>query len=266
MRVYGFELRRLAKGTLGWSAGLCALLLIYLSLYPVLRALGLDMPGLLGYLPHGVRVLLGVVELDFGGFAGYLPFPLKLGSELAAIGGLVTGVSAAARDCRQGCADFLYTKPVSRTGVFLAKTAAVATAGLVLLGAATAALLGAARLLAPGEPFAPLQALAASAIPALLFALYGAAGLLLGTVLPGVRGVGGIGVASILLFHAVLLAGWQSAAGQPAVYPAVPTAMFDRALAAGRGLLETGSVLLWGAEVAVLLALGLWAACRRDMP
>lgn len=267
MRLYLFENRVLCKGVMGWCVALCALTGMVLTLYPMFRSLNFDFGQLFASLPANLQAFLGMTGLDASRFTAYLAFPLKSAQELTAIGGLVLGATAATHDVRQGCADFLYAKPLSRSRILTVKLLAVVTAAAVLFGVFLLFLLGARQVLAPREPFPLSSALAASSLPALIFLLYAAAGLLLGVAFPRVRFVGAIGLGAMCCFHGVLRVGTAltGTPQAPLVRALVPVCLFDRTLAAGTGQLQWPYLALWSAEVLVLVAAALWVLRRRDI-
>lgn len=267
MRLYLFEVRCLGKSIFGWCVGLCAMVGLYLTLYPMLRSLNFDLAALFSQFPPTLQALFGMTGLDTNRFSGYLTFPLKLAQELTAIGGLLVGTFAATHDAKDDCADFLFSKPISRSRVLAAKLAAVVTAGAVLYGVFALFLDSAAKFLAPAEKLARSSVLAAAALPVLMFFLYGAAGLLLGTALPRIRGVAAIGIGSMFFFHLVFSIGKVLTGNPdaPLVRALVPVCMFDRALAAGQGRLETPFLLLWAGEVLLMTAGSFLLLRRRDI-
>lgn len=266
MRVYRFELRYLRGSMAGWSVAICCFLGVYLGMYPLFREDGSTVAELFAKFPETLRSLYGMDHLDLSSVRGFLPFPMKLIQELLAIGGFMLGVRCAAHDTRAKCADFLYALPVSRAGIFGAKAAAVFTLGGVFFAVTALGTGLMSALVAPGE-LPARNLLASAAVCALLFCLYGAAGLLVGARFPKLRGTAAIGVASMFFFHIVfsLCKVLTRDAGSLAARLLVPVFLFDRELAAERGIIEPPFLLLWCAEAALLLFLAGRTLRRRDV-
>lgn len=267
MNIYLFEMRCLFKSLVGWCVGLCAFIAVYLSMYPMFESTGFDIAGLFARFPPALQSLFGMSGMDTRFYAGYLPFPIKLAEELAAIAGLVVGAFAVTHDHRQKCADFLFSKPVSRARVLLAKAGAVATFGAVLVCVLAVFLVAMAIAVAPGERLPFGCALALALIPGLMFLLYASVGILIGTVWPGIRGTVAIGVGAMFFFEIVLSVVKIITKNPDGVLARilVPVCAFDRGLAAREGRLEWPYVLLWICEVALLLGFAFSHLRRRDI-
>ncbi|BDF69798.1 hypothetical protein CE91St41_07790 [Oscillospiraceae bacterium] len=266
MNVYRFELRRLRGSVAGWSAAVCCFLWIYLGMYPLFREDGAKAAGLFAKFPETLQALCGMDHLDLSSVRGFLSFPMKLVQELLAIGGFMLGVRVISHDTRSKCADFLYALPVSRRKVFRAKAGAVFTLGAAFFAVTALGAGGMSALVAPGE-LPARNLLACAAVCALLFCLYGAAGLLVGARFPRIRGTAAIGVASMFFFHIVfsVCKVITRDAGSLAARLLVPVFLFDRELAAERGIIEPPFLLLWCAEAALLLLLAGRTLRRRDV-
>lgn len=265
MNLYRFEIKNLRGSFLGWSIAVCCFLGIYMGMFPMFREEGSAVAAMFERFPDTLRRLYGMEHLDFSTMRGYLAFPMKLLQELLAVGGLVLGIRTACTDTRRKCADFLYSKPVSRRYILSVKTAVVFSSGIVyfIVTAAAAGIISS--VVAPGQ--LPLRnLLISSLVTVMMFWLYGAAGLLIGTRFPRVKGGAAIGVCAMFLFHIVFSAA-KVVTGNPNSLPVrllVPICLIDRDLAAHQGVIELPFLLIWCAETALLL-FAAFRAAKRDV-
>lgn len=265
MNLYRFEMKSLRGNLLGWSVAICCFVGIYMGMFPLFQEEGSAVAAMFDRFPDTLRSLYGMEHLDFSDMRGYLAFPMKLLQELLAVGGLILGIRITCIDTRQKCADFLYAKPLSHRYILAVKAAALISAGAVYFLVTAAAAGITSGLVAPGQ--LPLRnLLVSSLVTVMMFWLYGAAGLLIGTRFPQVKGGAAIGVCALFVFH-IIFSVAKVVTGSPNSVPVrllVPICLLDRDLAAQQGVIEWPFLLLWIAEAAVLLLFA-FRARRRDV-
>jgi len=134
MNVYVFELRRLWRsfvaGTLTLS-GVAVVLLV--GLFPIYHDSRADVEQVLAGFPPQFAAAFGLTDdvFSFGGFFGLTQVYLSI---VVAIFGALWGLRAVGREKTDKCMDFIVSKPVSRIGLFWAKSAAVLTGVVVSTG------------------------------------------------------------------------------------------------------------------------------------
>ncbi|MET1034397.1 MAG: ABC transporter permease subunit [Arthrobacter sp.] len=188
------------RSTLGWSAGLAAVMLVYLPLYPAIGA-NAEVQGMLDALPQELVKALnygevasgpGYTQATFFGLFGYLLM------SIAAIG---WGASAVGGDEDDGLLELTLAHGTTRTRVVLERAAALVVR-VAVLAAVTLSL-----LLVLREPAQlgvdPANALAAETMLVLLVLLPGTAALLAGSV--GGRRVHGTAAGSVVAVLAYAL-------------------------------------------------------------
>lgn len=132
MNILRFELRMLRSSTTYWIIGLVLLVAIYMSVYP---AFSRDVDTLRQFyanLPAAMKGAMGLehlstdTEFSFLKFYGNIfPFFMLAGG----IQAMTIGLGLLSREPRAKTTDFLLSKPITRTRVFLAKL----TAGSLVL-------------------------------------------------------------------------------------------------------------------------------------
>ena len=128
MNIFVHELRSMRKSTVIWAASLIALSAIFLCVYPnmakgcrgVLKRCSADIPR------RCVRCLASTSSTShrfLGFYSMIFSFIVLIGASQA----MIVGSSVLSRESRERTADFLLTKPVSRTTIVTSKLCAAVT-------------------------------------------------------------------------------------------------------------------------------------------
>ncbi|WP_312470620.1 ABC transporter permease subunit [Neobacillus sp.] len=141
MNIFLHELRAYRKSTIIWSISLTLIVVFYLSLYPSFAHDAEEFTKILEGYPEAIRNALGI---NLGGFftiLGFYCFPLSFITLCGAIQAMNLGTSIVSKEVREKTADFLLTKPVTRTKILTSKLLAALTAiiltNIVYLAAAS---------------------------------------------------------------------------------------------------------------------------------
>ncbi|KHE67112.1 ABC transporter permease subunit [Halobacillus sp. BBL2006] len=124
MNIFMHELRAYRKATLLWTLSLMGIVVLFLSFYPSIASDMDDFTALLEGFPEPVREAFGIQLESLGTITGFYAYVFLYISLCGAIQGMTIGVSILSKEVREKTADFLLTKPVSRTKVLTAKLAA----------------------------------------------------------------------------------------------------------------------------------------------
>ena len=131
MTIYNFELKQNLKSIIIWTLALIGVNAMFLSVYPYYRdQMAVIKPMFEGFPPQILEAFGINVENLFTalGFYSFVQMYVQL---MAAIQGMIFGLSILGKEVRLKTADFLFTKPVTRTSIFIQKWAAILT---LLLG------------------------------------------------------------------------------------------------------------------------------------
>ncbi|MCX7922068.1 MAG: ABC transporter permease [Clostridia bacterium] len=127
MNIYLQELRAYRRFTIIWTVSLVGLVLLYLSMYP---AIGKDAESFIkvleGY-PKEVREALGMHLESITSLLGFYSFTFTMITLFGAIQAMIIGTGIVSKEVRERTADFLMTKPVSRTRIMTEKLLAAAS-------------------------------------------------------------------------------------------------------------------------------------------
>ncbi|WP_338448073.1 ABC transporter permease subunit [Niallia oryzisoli] len=131
MNMFLHELKANGKSTIIWSISLLLLVVLFMSFYPAFSKDAEDFTKIMEGYPEAVRNLLGVNLGTFFSILGFYCFPLTFITLCGAIQAMNLGTSIISKEVREKTADFLLTKPVTRTTIITAKLMA-ALASLVI--------------------------------------------------------------------------------------------------------------------------------------
>jgi ABC-2 type transport system permease protein len=131
MNIFLHELKANRKSTLIWSLSLVALVVLFLSLYPAFAEDTEEYTKILAGYPEAIRNAFGINLGNFFTILGFYCFPFSFITLFGAIQAMNLGTAIVSKESREKTADFLLTKPITRTAVLTAKLLA-ATFSIVI--------------------------------------------------------------------------------------------------------------------------------------
>ena len=134
MNVYKFEMKRLIGSMLTWSVTIAIILLFLMKgFYPAMMASRESVEKIFANFPPEMLVAFGMDVTRMFSYEGFLSFSNIYVSLLSAMMAVSIALQIFAREKRDKCTDFLFTRPMTRAEVFLAKFLAGIT-NLVVFG------------------------------------------------------------------------------------------------------------------------------------
>ena len=127
MNIFVHELRAYRKSTLVWAFSLIAIVALFMSMFPSISKEIVEFKKLLEGFPEPVRKALGLEIDSFGSILGFYSYLFVYLTLCGAIQAMHIGTSIVSKEVRDKTADFLLTKPVSRTTILTAKLLAALT-------------------------------------------------------------------------------------------------------------------------------------------
>jgi len=124
MNVFRHELKMNRRSTAAWILVLVSISALMLSFYPIIRE---DLAGFMAVMdnfPPAMKAIMGMVTENFSTPLGYYCFALNFAMLFASIQAMNIGIGIVSKETRDKTADFLLTKPVSRTGILFQKSLA----------------------------------------------------------------------------------------------------------------------------------------------
>lgn len=127
MNIFLYELKAYRKSTIIWTASLAFICIFYLSVYPAFSSDAEEVKLLFSGFSPEVLAALGFNLDTFFSVLGFYSSVFGYISLCGAIQGMNLGLSIISKESRNKTADFLLSKPVTRTKVLTGKIAAVVT-------------------------------------------------------------------------------------------------------------------------------------------
>ncbi len=127
MNIFMHELKAYRKSTFVWTLSLLAIVVLFMSMFPAISRDIVDFKKLLEGFPEPVRKALGLEFENFGTLLGFYSYLFVYITLCGAIQAMQIGTSIVSKEVRDKTADFLLTKPVSRTKILTAKLLAALT-------------------------------------------------------------------------------------------------------------------------------------------
>ncbi|WP_374056821.1 ABC transporter permease subunit [Rossellomorea sp. FM04394] len=127
MNIFLYELKAYRKSTFIWTGALVVLVILFMSMFPSISKEIDEFKKLLEGFPEGVRKALGIQVDSIGSLNGYYSYVFLYITLCGAIQAMNLGISISSKEIREKTADFLLTKPVTRTKILSSKILAALT-------------------------------------------------------------------------------------------------------------------------------------------
>jgi ABC-2 type transport system permease protein len=262
--IFRHEFRTRFKSVLIWSLSLVALIFFFFALFPVFSDQAALMNEFMAKYPPELRAAFGMNETDLASVLGFFSFLFMFVQLCLAIQASNYGFGLVSIEEAELTADFLLSKPVSRSQVlvskFLAALASLTVTNLVVWAASLAAISAfhGEHEYEPGTLFLLLASI-------ILFQLfYLSVGLMISLLVKRVRSVTPYGLG--LAFGTYILSAFSGVFGEVALEYLTPFKHFEASSIVNQGAYNTPLVLLNVAVSLVALGVSYWLYLRRDIP
>jgi ABC-2 type transport system permease protein len=141
MNIFIHEWKAYRKSTVIWSLSLILIVVLFMSFYPSFSKDAADFTKIMEGYPEAIRNALGVNLGSFFTILGFYCFPLTFITLCGAIQAMNLGTSIVSKEVLEKTADFLLTKPVTRTAIvtskLLAAFSSIVTTNILYFAAAS---------------------------------------------------------------------------------------------------------------------------------
>ena len=127
MNMYLHELKAYRKSTIIWTCCLVLIIILFFSLFPGISKDATDFKKLLEGYPEALRKAIGLSFDTFFTLLGFYSYLFSYVLLCGSIQAMNLGTSIISKEVRAKTADFLLTKPVTRSSIITAKLLAVVT-------------------------------------------------------------------------------------------------------------------------------------------
>jgi ABC-2 type transport system permease protein len=131
MNIYLHELRAYRKSTVIWTFSLVGIAVVFMLMFPTIARDIDEYKKVIGGFPVAVQQALGLQVDTFGSVLGFYSYVFVYISLCGAIQAMNLGTSIVSKEVREKTADFLLTKPITRSAVLTAKICASFTSILL---------------------------------------------------------------------------------------------------------------------------------------
>jgi len=202
MNVFFRELRAYRKSTLIWAGSLSAIVLVFIGMYP---AFSHDVEGLYKVLenfPEAIRALVNISAQTFLSVLGFYGYLLNFAVLAAAIQAMNLGVGVISKEGAGKTADFLLSKPITRTRVVSAKLGAALVA-ILFTNVVFIAVSYLAVIVVTNESFSVETLLLMASTMLLVQLIFLALGALFSVIIPKIKSVIAVSLPTVFAFYII---------------------------------------------------------------
>jgi ABC-2 type transport system permease protein len=251
MNILLHELRAYRKSTIIWTISLIAIVALFMSLFPSFTKDTEEFTKLLEGYPAALRDAFGINLDTFFSILGFYCYGLSFVTLCGAIQAMNLGTSIVSKEVREKTADFLLTKPVTRTAVLknklLAALISIILTNIVYIAAAT---LIASQV--KTEEFSVSIFILLSLTVFFVQLIFLAIGIIISVIVPKIKSVLTISLATVFAFY--FLGMFSATSGDEVKRYLSPFKYFDTAYIIEKSGYEA-SFLITGAVV-IIAAIG----------
>lgn len=262
MNVYLRELRANRRSTITWTIALSGLTATFMALYPAFSADVETTRELLAQFPEALRDAINLSLDTFFTIHGFFGYLLTFAVLAGAIQAMNLGTGIISKEVAGKTADFLLSKPVTRTAVVTAKLAAALTILLITNVVFVLVAYLAARAVAT-DPFSAGTFLLLASTMFLVQLFFLALGSLFAVLLPKVKSVVSVSLPTVFAFYIVAAVG--DVVANDDVRYLTPFKFFDSESIIADSRLDSGSLALLAGFVAVTVSLSYAIYTRKDV-
>jgi ABC-2 type transport system permease protein len=262
--IYRHEFLSRLTSMIIWSVAVLAIVVLFFSLYPGFAAQTEVISQMWAKFPPALRAAFNMDKLDITSVLGFYGFLLMFVQLCLAIQAGNYGFGLVSIEENEMTADFLLTKPVSRSQVLISKLLAALSSMFLTTLVAWAGTLIAITLYIGGRTYDQTTLFLLMISLPIFQVFFLSVGLAVSLIVKRVRSVTPYSLA--LGFGTYVLAAFSGVLGEVKLELITPFKHFDPAYIVQHGALDTPLVLLDVAVTLIALAFSYWLYIRRDIP
>ncbi|MEH7084094.1 ABC transporter permease subunit [Neobacillus drentensis] len=248
MNIFFHELRAYRKSTIIWSCSLVLIIALFMSFYPAFANDAEDFQKIMEGYPEAIRNAIGFNLGNFFTILGFYCFPLSFITLCGAIQAMNLGTSIVSKEVREKTADFLLTKPVTRTKVLTSKLFA-AFVSIVITNIIYLVVTMFMVFQVKTDDFSVKILILLSLTMFFIQLIFLAVGIMISVIVPKIKSVLSVSLTTVFAFY--FLGMFSSTTGEEAKRYISPLKYFDTAYIIKHSGYET-SFLVAGAVIIIL--------------
>ncbi len=262
--IYSHEFRTHLRSVVIWSLAVAILVLFFFSLFPVFADQAALMNEFLSRYPQELRAAFGMYNMDLASVLGFYSFLFLFVQLCLAIQASYYGFGLVSIEENELTADFLLSKPVSRTRILTSKLLAALTSLTITNLVVWVCTFIAVTMFSENQEY-EMRTLLLLLLSILIFQLFFlGVGLMISLLVKRVRSVTPYALG--LAFGAYVLSAFSGVFGDVALEYVTPFKHLDAAAIVKNGAYTMPLVLLNVAVSVIALAVSYWRYTRRDIP
>lgn len=200
MNIFLHELKTYRKSTFIWSISLMMIVVLYLSFYPSFAQDAEGFKKIMEGYPEAIRNALGVNLGNFFTILGFYCFPLSFITLCGAIQAMNLGTGIISKEVREKTADFLLTKPITRSTILTSKILAALTSIVItnIVYLATASIMA---FQVKTEDFSFKLFIMLSLTVFFIQLIFLAIGIIISVIVPKIKSVLTVSLATVFAFY-----------------------------------------------------------------
>lgn len=262
MNMFLHELKAYRNFTITWTLALVALVILFLSMFPSISREAEEFKKLMEGFPEAVRMALGFSVENIGSILGFYSYIFLYISLVGAIQAMILGTSIVSKEVREKTADFLLTKPVTRTRVMTYKILAAFTSLVITnvfyLGGATMM-----ASLVETQEYSTKIFLLLSLTLFFLQLIFLTLGIIVSVVVPKIKSVLPISLGTVFAFF--IIGALASSTGDDALRYITPFKYFDFAYIVQNSTYESSFMIVAMGFITIAITASYFIYAKRDI-
>lgn len=262
MNIFIHELKAYRKSTIIWSISLILMIVLFLSFYPSFAKDAEGFKKIMEGYPKAIRDALGFNLGNFFTILGFYCFPLSFITLCGAIQAMNLGTSIVSKEVREKTADFLLTKPVTRSKVLTSKLFA-ALASIVITNIVYLAAASIAAFQVKTDDFSFNLFILLSLTLFFIQLIFLAIGLMISVLVPKIKSVLTVSLATVFAFY--FLGMFSDTTGEQAKRYLSPFKYFDTAYIIKHASYEAAFLISGAVIIIVAIAASYLVYAKKDI-
>jgi ABC-2 type transport system permease protein len=256
------ELKAYRKSTIIWTISLILLVVFFLSIFPSFTKDSAEFKKVLEGYPLGVRKALGISIDSISSLLGFYSYIFGYIVLCGSIQAMNLGISILSKEVREKTADFLLTKPITRTQVVTAKLLAALTSLLItnIIYIAAASIMATA---ISEKSFDTSVFLMVSLSALLIELMFMVIGVLISVLISKIKSVVPLSLSIVFAFFIISM--FESVIGEKAIRYITPFKYYDSAYIIKHSSYEAPFMLLEAAFVLIAIILSYVIYVKKDI-
>ncbi len=262
MNMFLHELKAYRNSTIIWTLALVGVTVLMFLLFPTISKEADEFKKLLEGFPEAVRLALGLAVENIGSILGFYSYIFLYISLTGSIQAMNLGTSIVSKEVREKTADFLLTKPVTRTQIMTSKLLAALTSiiitNVVFIVAATTM-----ASIVEAQEFSMKTFVLISLTLFFIQLMFLALGIIISVMVPKIKSVVPISLGTVFTFF--FIGAVAATSGEAALRYITPFKYFDLAYITQNASYEVSYIVVGIVFITAAISASYYIYCKKDI-